>query len=227
MFLENISSSNQVTMNSQEIAGLVQSRHDVVKKSIERLASRGVIELPPVVEIKTATKPSAIYIFSGDKGKRDSVVVVAQLSPEFTAKIVDRWIELEQQAAKARLPDFTNPVTAARAWADEFEAKQAALIQLEQAKPKINHYDTVVERSALLNATEVGSKIGLTAQELNKFLEAKGVYDTRIKRSRSFRHWFIEAGYGQTKQTANGYPQSLFTTKGEAWIIETFSKGVA
>lgn len=85
----------------------------------------------------------------------------------------------------------------------------------------------VVERSTLLTTSQVATKIGLTAQRLNKLLEAKGVYDTRIKRSRSFRHWFIEAGYGQTKQTASGYPQSLFTTKGKAWIIETFSKGVA
>jgi hypothetical protein len=30
-------------------------------------------------------------------GKRDSYVVVAQLCPEFTAKLVDRWQELEQQ----------------------------------------------------------------------------------------------------------------------------------
>lgn len=33
------------------------------------------------------------------------------------------------------LPDFTNPVIAARARADEVEAKQAALVQLEAAKP--------------------------------------------------------------------------------------------
>jgi phage antirepressor YoqD-like protein len=85
----------------------------------------------------------------------------------------------------------------------------------------------VVERSTLLTASQVASKIGLTAQRLNRLLETKGVYDTRIKRSRSFRHWFIEAGHGQIKQTASGYPQSLFTAKGEAWIIETFSKGVA
>lgn len=36
------------------------------------------------------------YVFSGEQGKRDSIIVVAQLSPEFTAKIVDRWMELER-----------------------------------------------------------------------------------------------------------------------------------
>jgi hypothetical protein len=35
------------------------------------------------------------YRFTGEQGKRDSIVVVAQLSPEFTARLVDRWQELE------------------------------------------------------------------------------------------------------------------------------------
>ena len=36
-----------------------------------------------------------VYVFEGEQGKRDSIVVVAQLSPEFTARLVDRWRELE------------------------------------------------------------------------------------------------------------------------------------
>lgn len=40
------------TMTSQEIADLVESRHDKVKQSIERLALRGTIQLPPLGEVK-------------------------------------------------------------------------------------------------------------------------------------------------------------------------------
>jgi len=82
-------------MSSLEIAELVESRHDKVKQSIERLANRGVIELPPLGEISTATKPTSVYLLD----KRSSLIVVAQLSPEFTSRIVDRWQELEAQAA--------------------------------------------------------------------------------------------------------------------------------
>lgn len=38
--------------------------------------------------------------------------------------------------------------------------------KLLAAQPKANYYDMVVERSTLLNATEVANKIGLTAQRL-------------------------------------------------------------
>ncbi|EKG36121.1 putative phage related protein [Pseudomonas syringae pv. avellanae str. ISPaVe037] len=44
--------------------------------------------------------------------KRDSFIVVAQLSPEFTAALVDRWQELEDQSAR---PMTQAEITAANA----------------------------------------------------------------------------------------------------------------
>ena len=41
-----------------------------------------------------------MYVFSGEQGKRDSIIVVAQNSPEFTAILVDRWQELEAALVK-------------------------------------------------------------------------------------------------------------------------------
>ena len=75
-------------MNSLQIAELVNARHDSVKRTIERLADQEAIEFPPMVEIPTATKPSQVYVFSGEQGKLDSITVVAQLCPAFTARIV-------------------------------------------------------------------------------------------------------------------------------------------
>ena len=88
------------TMTSREIADLVGSRHDNVRVTIERLAERGVIALPAMQEKPTAGRPTPEYVFTGDQGKRDSIIVVAQLCPEFTARLVDRGQELEQQASR-------------------------------------------------------------------------------------------------------------------------------
>ena len=97
LILSELFSGSAAKMTSLDIEAVTGSRHDVVKRTIKTLARRGVIELPPSVGIKTATKPAEVFIFSGDKAKRDSLIVVAQLSPEFTADIVDRWIFLEKQ----------------------------------------------------------------------------------------------------------------------------------
>lgn len=88
-----------VQMTSREIADLVESRHDNVRVTIERLAERGVVTLPATQEKATGGRPSVEYVFAGEQGRRDSIVIVAQLSPEFTARLVDRWRELERGAA--------------------------------------------------------------------------------------------------------------------------------
>lgn len=82
-----------LTMSSREIADVVESRHDKVKQSIERLSQRGLVSFTPVGEKSETGRPGVVYHVS----KRDSYVIVAQLSPEFTARLVDRWQELEAQ----------------------------------------------------------------------------------------------------------------------------------
>lgn len=94
----NLTTTNQqLTMSSQEIADLVELRHDNVKRTIETLVTKGIIVQPQIEDEQFADKlgrirTQKVYMI----GKRDSHVVVAQLSPEFTARLVDRWQELEE-----------------------------------------------------------------------------------------------------------------------------------
>lgn len=110
------------TMSSLEIADLVESNHADVRRSIERIAERGVITLPPLAEVPNPVfGPKTIKVYH--VGQRDSYIIVAQLSPEFTARLVGRWQELEARSAPVALPNFADPVAAARAWADATESK--------------------------------------------------------------------------------------------------------
>jgi len=96
-------------MSSQEIADLVGKRHDNVKRTIETLVERKTIQLPQIEEVKNHLGQT---VEQYQVGKRDSFVVVAQLSPEFTAALVDRWQELEAHAAR---PMTQAEITAANA----------------------------------------------------------------------------------------------------------------
>lgn len=211
------------TMSSLEIAELVQSRHDVVKKSIDRLIADRAIVQPPMADEENLdamgrSRITQVYSFSGEQGKLDSITVVAQLSPKFTAALVKRWYELESQMPQ--LPNFNNPAEAARAWADEVEAKQLAQEQLQIAAPKVQYFDMVADVNNYMNATTVGQKFGMSATVLNKNLEALDVYNRSIKQGRVFQQWFVDRGLGVMKKTENGYNQSRFTNKGEQWVIE-------
>ena len=140
-----------VTMSSREIAELVESRHDSVKRTIERLAERKVIGSPPMVEyLDGLGRPATEYLFSGEKGKRDSLVVVAQLSPEFTGALVDRWQELEGQVRQqSQAP--TLPQDYIGALEHLLTSKRAEQLAIEQR-------DKAIETKA-----EIGSRREATA----------------------------------------------------------------
>lgn len=109
-------------MSSREIADVVEPRHDSVKRAIDRLIERGVIAQPPMVERQEPGENGRSYTIQVYHViKRDSYVVVAQVCPEFTARLVDRWQELE-----AEHPNSSNQSEAARAWANAQEKAQIA-----------------------------------------------------------------------------------------------------
>ena len=142
-------------------------------------------------------------------------------------RVIKRWKELELQA---NLPSYAidDPIKRAEKWIEEAKQKQAAIHQLELAAPKVKYFDKVVDRSTLLNATQVAQKLGMSAVAMNKLLDDLDVYSRNVKRARVFKQWFIDAGYGELKQTELGFSQPMFTTKGEAWAIEKLvSEGVA
>lgn len=203
-----------LSITSAEIADLVDSRHDVVKKSIDRLIERGVIASPPMVEKATAGRPVQIYSFSGAKGKRDSIIVVAQLSPEFTARLVDRWQELEA-SNKPQLPDFTNPAVAARAWADKVEAVMQLESKVAADAPKVDFADRVEKSSGVLIG-HFAKAIGVGPNRLFAWMRANGyLIATAGSRYNTPYQKYLERGYFDVTESsydANGETRASFTT---------------
>ena len=152
------------TMSSREIAQLIEKQHSHIKISAERLEEKGVIGTLSVREFIHNGNTYTEYLLN----KRDSLILVAQNCPQFTARIVDRWQELEaQQKPSFSLPNFMNPAEAARAWALEFEAKLVAIEERDHAvKTKMQISD---KKTATAMATASAA-----VRETNKLKEQLG-----------------------------------------------------
>src|SRR5690625_854522 len=161
-------SDNKPTMTSQDIAALVESRHDSVRRTIERLVERGVIALPPMVEKPTDGRPSKVYIFSGEQGKRDSIVVVAQLSPEFTARLVDRWQELEKklQSPYGMVPKSFSE--ALRLAADLAEKNELLQLERDEAVRTKAHIGSRREATAMATASAEARRAARQEREIDE-----------------------------------------------------------
>lgn len=213
------------TMSSREMAALCKKRHDNTLLVIRDLESRGLLENSRPQYYTHAQNGQQYIEYISDK--RDSLVIVARLSPEFMAAVIDRWQELEQQVSASQpvmaMPDFTNPAEAARAFADQYEAKQIAQEQLALAQPKVNFYNTVAASNSLMTVSDVAKKIGMSAQALNVRLIEIGAYDKRRLPKKVFSHGFISKGYGAMKLTADGHDRNLLTQAGQIYVIGLFS----
>lgn len=221
--------SQQLTMSSREIAELLEMRHDTVKRSIERLSKPklntwgdvtqpAAIQLPPMVEVKNHLGQTVgEYMVC----KRDSYVVVAQLSPQFTAKLVDRWQELEAQAAAQQFNIPTTLSGALRLAAEQAETIEAQQLLIEQQKSSVEFVESYVEAEGLMGFRQVAKLLGANERQFKQMLTEKGImYYLGGYLTPMAQH--IKAGRFEVKTGVadNGHPyaSAKFTPKGVEYI---------
>ncbi|WP_321847307.1 Rha family transcriptional regulator [Pseudomonas paraveronii] len=175
------------TMTSREIAELVESRHDSVKRTIERLVERKVIGSPPMVEyLDGLGRPAAEYLIC----KRDSFVVVAQLSPEFTAALVDRWQELEGQVAQ---PQQLSTIEILQIAMESEKARLMLTAQVEQQATKIHSLENLFKEG--MTHTQFCKALN----GVNNYLEA--------------RNWLYNESKSGTRHRVGSYARDKYMTE--------------
>lgn len=204
------------TMSSREIAVLVKSKHGDVKRSAERLAAGGVLSAP-LAHTPYQHEQNGQWYEEYRFNKRDSLVLVARLSPEFTAAVVDRWQELEQGGPLPRsLPE------ALRLAADLAEQKLQLENQLLIAAPKVEFVDQYVEASGALGFRQLAKLLHAKEYELRAFLEkSKIMY--RLSGGMMPYSQHIEVGRftvktGTSEVNNHAFTQARFTPKGVKWV---------
>lgn len=219
--------NNTLKMTSLQIAEMLGSEHRSVKRSIERLIDKGIIAQSSLVNgIKSANGVvTQHYEFVGEAGKRDSIIAIAQLSPQHTAILVDRWIELEKQVASPafKIPTYSEALRLAADQQDIIEAQKEQVLALtnkvEEDKEKVIFFNQLGNTEELYSIAKAASNHGISAQALNKVLR-KGVYDSRLGDD-VFKNDFISKGYGEMKIRPSGHTQAMLTEQGLKWLTKT------
>lgn len=226
-----------VTMSSREIAELVESRHDKVKQSIERLVARGTIVQPPMgdeQDVDAMGRQRTTTVFRLDK--RSSFIVVAQLSPEFTARLVDRWQELEAQVAQRApaLPDLSDPAVLMPLLASYAQRTQVAEQKVAQLAPKADAFDLLDAADGSLNLRMAAKTLNASERKFIAWLEVNhwafrqggsGPLQAYVeKRNAGYLEHRLHTYHDQTRGEDRTAVQLMITPKGLARLAQIFTK---
>lgn len=152
-------------MTSLEMAELTGKRHDNVRRTIEALVEKGVIARPQIEEVPEKggngrTYTTQVYVFEGEQGKRDSYIVVAQLSPEFTARLVDRWQELEAKKHVDPIAALSDPATMRALLLGYTERVLALENKVQDDAPKVAFADQVTVSAGSVSIAQAAKILG-------------------------------------------------------------------
>lgn len=212
--------SSALTMSSREIADLVESRHDSVKRTIERLQDKGLIQLTPMVEVKNHLGQ---VVTEYQLIKRDTYVVVAQLSPEFTARLVDRWQELENQ----QMPQIPQTLSEAlRLAADQAEQIERQNLLIEQQRPKVEFVQRYVEAGTTKSLRETAKILRVPERAMIDCLVGDGLLFRQSGNLLPYQKYHAKGLFDVktgTTEYGHNYTQTRVTSKGIEYIASRYA----
>lgn len=218
-----------------ELAELTGARQDNVKRRIKGLGKKGIISFTHCEEMIDIGKGGQRLVEVLLVNERDSYVIAAKLNDEFVAHVVDRWRETEailkqmqRDSLPEGVPDFTNAIIAARAWADAIEAKAETETKLEEAnaqivalEPAARFVDAYVENGRNMNIRSVAKLLRANERAFVGFLEERRImYRTYEKGPLKASKQEEKRGRLLTRITRNGFEQAFFTPAGVQWITQ-------
>lgn len=217
-------------MTSLEIAGLCEKRHDHVCRDIKVMLEQLNIQSPQIWGEYRDDLGRAYPCFHLPKDL--CLTLVSGYNVILRKRIIDRWLELEQESKPAIPQSFSE---ALRLAADLEEQKQRLSEELAVAAPKAEFVDRYVTATGSMTFRQVAKLLHAKEPEFRLFLlDSHIMY--RLNNVLTPYHQHTEAGRfevktGTTNASNYAFSQSRFTAKGVKWIgglwAEYLAKGHA
>ncbi len=216
--------ASTLTMSSREIAELCEKEHRHVARDIEVMFEQ--LEINPKGYVQIWTHPQNGQSYREFMLPKDlTLTLVAGYSVKLRKRIIDRWLELEnQQNPTALLPQ--NYLQALEQLVASEKEKQALALENKSMKPKADFVDLYVdigttkslrETAKILNMPE---KAMIAALERDKALyrQSGNLIPYSDKQSRGL--FTVKTG---TAEHGHNFTQTRVTSKGIQWIAQRYA----
>lgn len=154
--------SQNLTMSSIEIAALTNKNHGHVIRDIRAMIAELGKDEPNLDHQFTELKDPRGYTSEFMLDRELTETLITGYSVVLRNRVIKRLRELESgQAQTLSIPNFADPAAAARAWAEQYEARLTA----EKTKAEIGSRR---EATAMNTASQAVKKVNALEQELDK-----------------------------------------------------------
>lgn len=218
--MNNLMSSNEITMGTREISTLLKKNHSDIKRSAERLQAAQILTQPLAgSNFNHCGNEYTEYLLN----KRDSLILVAQNSPEFLADVIDRWQELENNQHK--IPQtFGEALQLAANQAVQIEDQQKQLTQQAPAVEFVDNYTKA--ESGSKGFRETAKLLSVKENVFRKFLtDNKIMY--KLGGNWTAHQTHVDCGRFEVVTGENNghiHNTTKFTAKGITWIAGEYAK---
>ena len=164
--------SDPMTMTSREIAELTGKEHRNVMRDIRTMlvdlyGEGGVLSFEHTHTDPQNGQAYPIFILS----KREVMILTAGYNVHVRAKIIDRWYELEQQAATGFNPASLSRMDILKMAMDSEDGRIKAEAKLAIAAPKAEALDRISLSDGAMCVTNAAKVLGLQPKKLFAWLQ--------------------------------------------------------
>lgn len=227
-----INNDEVVVVSSRKVAEDFGKRHKNIIRDIENLIKEdgSILSHGLFIEsdyINSNNRKFKEYLLTRDGFSLIVMGFTGAKALQWKLKYIEAFNEMEEALKdknKIELP--TDYLSALKALVVSEEERQKLLeINKEQA-PKVEYFNKVLDSSKLITITEIANDLGISARELNKFLETEGIQNKQYKQwkiSQEFL-WLIEENYADYEIYSRNFgkknQQLKWTEKGRNFIVD-------
>lgn len=223
------------TVNARDLHEFVESKQEFSNWIKSRIRDYGFkkdndfIVFDKIIINSNGGRPATEYHLTIDMAKHLAMTERNDKGMQIRQWFIDRERKLKTHEMSISnpplLPNFNDPVAAARAWADAKESELKAKLELKEAQPKIEFYEKVGNAEGLHTMAEAAKLLGTGRNRLFDMLRTNSI----LRHNNEPYQVYINSGYFEVKDiTYNSggqdyvKPQTFVTPKGLQWIGNTF-----
>lgn len=129
------------------------------------------------IHVQISGKARSLTLWTEKGAARHAKILDTDQAWDIFEQLEEVYFSVKEKSHLPMLPNFTDPAEAARAWAQEFEAKQIAEKQVAELAPKAEALEIIADTSNTYCIRECAKTIGIKESELIQLLiDKKWIY---------------------------------------------------